>query len=242
MALKNLLMAALLGVAVSDNCLLYSCTSLGSTVCAQKYDTDTIYITSDGCDCTVTISLLDLLAYYDNGATIECSTSDDSNPTYNSNFSCGTRDSNVELVSGIYPKMCNDSTDCLLENGFYNACYCAYDGKSYCVPDMSSSVYDDYWTGCENDDLTEVEYGNYYYSIYPFQVNSPSCAADVIYELITLSNLDVGRKSDSEDNGDTSLSYEDSEDSEDSDSSASTTDIIIGVITTVVGIALFVIV
>jgi hypothetical protein len=201
MALKTLLMAALLGVAISNDCFDYSCESLGSTICAKKYNSTTIYVTNDGCDCTVTDYALTILEYSDIGETINCTTDHFTyshtyyNNSYYDTFNCSTRNTNVELASGSYPKTCNSTSDCLLKDGKYNDCSCAYDGNSYCVPDLSSSEYDDYWTGCDDNDGDEIVYGLFYQAVYPLQVNSPSCTDDVVYELITLSNYDDDRSS-----------------------------------------------
>jgi hypothetical protein len=191
----TLLMATLLGVAVSYDCFIYSCESLGSGVCAVKQGASTVYINDDGgCDCTVRNSLLVYIAYQSIGSTIQCSTEDEYfsysysyDNSYYDNYDCGIVDRYVELDSGIYPKKCNDGYDCLLENGDYNSCYCAYDGNSYCVPELGSSVYDDYWTGCAENNGDEIVYGLHYYSIYPLQVNSPSCAYDIVNELVWFS-------------------------------------------------------
>jgi hypothetical protein len=202
----TLLMAALLGVAVADSCFEYVCDSLGSTECAHKHDSTSIHITDDGCDCIVASLHLAYLEGEDIGTKIECSYDYSYSDSYSDSYSfytnswydtyiCGSRDSNVELDSGSYPKKCDDWTDCLLEDGDYNSCSCAYDGMSYCVPDISSSEYDDYWTGCDDNDGGEIFYGLHYYSIYPLQVNSPSCADNIVDELMALSDFDNDRSS-----------------------------------------------
>lgn len=42
--------------------------------------------------------------------------------------------SDVGLKSGSYPKECDSSSDCELENGANGDCECSFDGKKYCVP------------------------------------------------------------------------------------------------------------
>lgn len=191
------LIAAFLSSTVALNCYDYSCESLDGDICALKHSATSIYITDGSCDCEISAYTLGLLASQDTGASIECSSNEDYSVSHAiadgasyDNYQCGTREDNVELASGDYPKVCADYNDCLLSNSDYNLCDCAYDGKSYCVPDISSSEYDDLWDGCASFNGNEILYWVYYNSIYPVQVNPPSCAVNVVYELITLNALE----------------------------------------------------
>jgi hypothetical protein len=180
-------------------CFEYSCKSLDSTICALKHDSTTIYFNDDGCDCDVSLVSLAYLQSEEEAAAFECLP--DSYVDYNDDgsfyddYNCGPREEGVELESGSYPKRCDDYADCRLEDGNYNVCACAFDGNSYCVPDLSSSEFDDMWLGCENEDGDKILYGLYYSSIYPVQVNYPSCADTVVFELYRLIELDDRRDS-----------------------------------------------
>jgi hypothetical protein len=194
MSFTILLISALLTPSLASTCFDYSCEALEANVCVQKYDSATIYINNDGCSCFVGIAMLTLLRTDDDGATIECYSSSSQSYDFSAgsdydSYDCGVRDSQAELVDGSYPKICNDHIDCVLENGGYNSCYCSLDGNAYCVPDISSSIYDDYWAGCDTSDGDKILYGINYYTTYPLQVNSPSCAEEVLYELIYLTEL-----------------------------------------------------
>ena len=59
---------------------------------------------------------------------------------------CVNLTSGHDLVEGSFPKRCQNSDDCELENGTYAACQCGMDGLFNCLPDISSSVYDEYWS------------------------------------------------------------------------------------------------
>lgn len=194
-----LLVGALLISASGLACFDYSCKPLNSSTCALKHNSSSIIFNDYGCECDVSLASITYLQSEEEGATYQClqntyvGYSDDG--SFYDDYNCTLRGEGVELESGSYPKQCDDYADCLLENGDYNACACALDGNSYCVPELSSSEFDDMWYGCEHEDGDKILYGLFYSSIYPNQVNFPSCADKVVFELYELRKLH--RRSDS---------------------------------------------
>lgn len=201
MATLGLLRLAALAVCVWS-CFEVYCDVLDTNVCALLSKSDTITINSDGCDCDVYYYNIAVLSFEDLGTQITCSKDEadqvtdysyDTDTDY-SNYNCGYRDTDTD-IAGSYPAMCSSDSDCYSDNGIYYSCECALDGNSYCNPEINSSLYDDFWTACESYDGDEVAYWIFYKYIYPIQVNAPTCASDIVWELMNLSFLDDNRNS-----------------------------------------------
>ena len=65
---------------------------------------------------------------------------------------CPPRQSNSDLIDykpGEILRSCGNSQDCKLRNGLEAECVCGLDGASYCLPDNSSSVFEEFWGECE---------------------------------------------------------------------------------------------
>ena len=86
-----------------------------------------------------------------NGDSYSCQSStsmDLSEPSDPSYIVCPSRDINRDLQTGSYPKQCQDDDDCRLQDGENQTCTCGIDGEKYCEADRASTVYDEYWREC----------------------------------------------------------------------------------------------
>lgn len=214
MAFKLLLISALIGSAFGIKCFDYRCQSLGE-ICVEKTDQKTIAVNNEDCGCGIEYGYPKQLETYPIGEHFVCadfseeymnytgqSSSEEYYDEYRKKFECDTREDNRNLAStsdrSDYPVMCDSNADCLLDNGNYTECWCALDGNAYCLAHLDSYLYDDFWDECKDDfDVYEVVYWIWYRQYYPLQVNSPSCADNMFWELRYLRDLDAKRDPDS---------------------------------------------
>lgn len=215
MTLKLLsLISGLLGSAFGITCFNFVCDTLDSGVCAKRTDDNTAII-NDNCGCGIYYSDLyynltidypyfgyfktQLTCDYDTGSIYKTS---DKNTSLT--IDCKNRlnytNSTTELDSRDYPFMCDDDNDCIREDGLFEYCKCALDGNAYCNINLITKFYDDLWDECDGGDVDELYYWVWYSYFYPMQVNTPSCADNIIYELIYLNELNNERPDSSHDN------------------------------------------
>lgn len=78
---------------------------------------------------------------------------------------CSVRNRNQELLSGNHPKQCSFASDCRTREGAEGLCVCGMDGNFWCRPNWGSSVFDEFWDKCENNDdkihIDEFNWWNY---------------------------------------------------------------------------------
>lgn len=177
-------------------CPVLKCSSdLAQGVCARYVNDSVVEISGSICQnntyCTV-LDFEDWLETANSASVLECTetsyyTLDYSSQTVN----CPSRESNKNLESGSYPKKCEDygiyTSDCATEDGETGYCECGFNGKGYCQPDLSSDVYDDYWSECSdnNGNLDSSEHAAFWYLKYSFYVkyiSAYSCAHDIFHE------------------------------------------------------------
>jgi hypothetical protein len=58
---------------------------------------------------------------------------------------------------GTYPRQCLTDLDCDSIDGTAGVCQCGMDGRAYCRAKFGSSVFNEYWEYCVEDD-NEVNY------------------------------------------------------------------------------------
>mmetsp|Transcript_21942 Transcript_21942/g.40052 ORF Transcript_21942/g.40052 Transcript_21942/m.40052 type:complete len:227 (+) Transcript_21942:140-820(+) len=109
------------------------------------------------------------------------------NITVNKDVECGKREKGKEIPDKIWPVRCNNSTDCTFEDGTQGECTCGYNRESYCQPDYSTSIFDGYWSQCDENDgyidaRTKVVW-DWAYEYYNLIVSTPSCGDDILIEL-----------------------------------------------------------
>mmetsp|Transcript_32782 Transcript_32782/g.57040 ORF Transcript_32782/g.57040 Transcript_32782/m.57040 type:complete len:209 (-) Transcript_32782:5147-5773(-) len=174
-------------------CFLATCVELDDEVCAKAASDTELWVNADGCDgeCSVlevyTLGVGDTLACpadFTYSFSLDWSYSIPFDPSASSStdLDCGIRGSTKALASGSHPKQCEDSDDCLLKEGSSLPCECALDGKSYCVPDESSSFYDEFWVACAEGNFSQYSYWVAFLAIFPLNVNVDSCLYDTFSE------------------------------------------------------------
>jgi hypothetical protein len=114
-------------------------------------------------------------------------------------ITCETRNPNRSLVEGSNPKQCSTDQDCELADGSFAQCNCGLNGNAYCRPDPSSSVFDAYWEGCEEEWGELSKYDTFTYaammsSFYSAQVEPVTCAKDIFMELLLIEDLSDGHR------------------------------------------------
>jgi hypothetical protein len=114
-------------------------------------------------------------------------------------FFCGFRNHDDELASGLHPKVCTQDEDCLTKGGWTSQCLCGLDGLKYCVAELGSNAYDEYWKKClehagsaTNPKISNVEktYWDFYSEIYVQVVSAPPCLKELLWEFRVLKDLD----------------------------------------------------
>jgi len=179
-------------------CPTVLCEEMTDNTCAQVYS-DVIKLRSHHCLTTTYCNLTAVLSVVGQ-LVVPCESFADSEIIYDDNDyrDCGLRVPKRNLVVGAYPKVCDSDSDCLLQDGAVTACKCGLNGKAYCVPDLSSSLLNQYWKKCESPypEKNVVYRNDYYYwmwylEFYPLIVSAPSCAWSVSIELLTFRYLDA---------------------------------------------------
>ena len=192
---KMLFPLLLLPLALAEDCPVVTCEDMQDNTCALTYG-NTIRLRAHHCATTTFCNLTYVLSA--NGdQTIPCESFNDSGTIYDDNDyrDCGVRADKRNLASGVYPKACATDADCLLQDGTFNPCACGLNGKAYCIPDLSSKLFNQYWKKC-NETSNTVYRNDYYYwtwylEYYSLIVSAPSCAWSVGIELLTFRYLDA---------------------------------------------------
>lgn len=187
----------------SSLCFTYSCSTLDDQVCATL-DNDThtfITLNEKGCGSGFSCSRSDLeihIAYSEN-LMINCTESEEQqvgyNITLNTMVECGIRNHNVtDYDQNTTEFLNNPCVDlCYDEYGGNYTCLCGLDGASYCLPNKSSGIYEDFWTICdENNDMIDnktMQLWEHLQVHFIEMITAPYCADDLFPE-IDVPNLD----------------------------------------------------
>lgn len=100
---------------------------------------------------------------------------------------CPNRSDGKDVLGREWPSNCFNSTDCLMVDGTEGICECGLDGKGYCMPDFSSSLFDSFWNQCsDNGNTVDIKtwiVWNWTVTYYSLIMSSPSCGDDILIEL-----------------------------------------------------------
>lgn len=203
--MKALLMAVLpLGLALV--CPTFTCGDLQQDVCAMKVDERTAVLSNLPCStgkfCSGQRLYEDWLWSSATGIgtgyqCLDAASYEHLSTSYKDNYSrwaCYGRQPNKDLAVGIHPKDCASDHDCQLLDGTLSSCQCGLRSSAsptgtsgICVPDFSSSVFNNYWNEC--DDLGYIDSADvgFYYKVlhdtYAILQNPPvDCASGVVWE------------------------------------------------------------
>ena len=161
------LLVVLFGLALgaqAATCNTYYCGALESGMCARVLD-GVVTINNSTCPDGTYCSLVDTTSWVTQtlvGYTIssmsynyvyKCQTGAyDLKPTNPDYLSCPARPLRKDLSNGSFPQQCTtlgwNSPECQLLDLTFSECACGLDGKSYCVPSIGASIYDNYWEEC----------------------------------------------------------------------------------------------
>lgn len=119
-------------------------------------------------------------------------------------ITCPRRQPNSDLIDykpNEALRSCGNSQDCRLQNGAEAECVCGLDGYSYCLPDNSSSVFEEFWGECEHwGNLSRYKYWKkwvYFSSYYVMWATTAnmSCVKQTIMEIFEIvRDLDLAAK------------------------------------------------
>ena len=200
------LMAAALPVGWGLVCPTFTCADLPVDSCAVKVDEKSVLINNASCSAGKFCSGERL--YQDwwfasttgIGTTYPClneTTFVHLTTVYKDNYAhwaCYGREAGKDLETGFHPKDCASDKDCRLVDGSLSSCQCGFRASGYfnstmgvCQPDMSSSVFNNYWKQCDSAGYVESTAIGFYYKVmhdfYPILQSPPvSCASSVIWE------------------------------------------------------------
>lgn len=151
----------LLPLALASVCPKYKCSDDVPEGACVQFSTSEIYLVNTS-PCPDTAPYCNLVtvkdwvqtAFVNNTYACEVTNTTDywTEPGTDDYLVCQKKSYDKDLASGSHPKECSTAgwadTDCSLVDGTISECRCGLNGKSYCLPDISSSAFDDYWTQC----------------------------------------------------------------------------------------------
>lgn len=203
--MKKLYFILVMIVGCWSECIKWSCTyALEENECVQYADKFNIHVNYKKCihgGCSYS-NVTEWALTAKRGDIYYCSTGDlwdEENPTDLSNMECGSRNENKDLKEGSYPKKCTkisgENDSCVLSDGTFNECECGLNGNSYCVPDESSEIYDEYWDECSDNDGKLKDWSHYLFwqlkkLNYINYITAYTCSRDIFEEFKKLDDLD----------------------------------------------------
>lgn len=123
------------------------------------------------------------------------STSTTDSPVITSKYiDCPDRNQTHELKKGSHPKPCESEDDCELIDGSKSECQCSMNGKSFCKPKMSSSIFEVFWEICEDKKMTEKIMNEWKLVENEWipSLNEPECAELVLSDLAIVGLVNLG--------------------------------------------------
>lgn len=197
------LILSLSSVQLSLGCPKYSCKELDSDICARMDKNNTITLNQNVCEDGMICRLPSLYLWKyqaEIGDTLSCETAMTKEKGLQTfRVTCDERRPNRELAEGSNPKRCEVDEDCLMQDGNYTQCKCGLGGNAYCKPDISSSIFDNYWEGCEKEwgelsNYTTFTYAAMLNAFYSELVDPASCSNDIFLEMILIDDLKDGTR------------------------------------------------
>jgi hypothetical protein len=193
------LLLVLLSLAAA--CPTYTCADLDSGVCSTYTSQNEYSINKNPCPSSSYCGYEDFVSWQSTnlvGEVLSCSSTDSGAVAADTGsvYLCGTRIDSRDLVDGSYPKVCDSYVDCKLNDGSYSECECGMDGKAYCVPDINSETFDDYWKECWADNYGRLDnYKHWAYwelksTYYVPYTSAYSCAHNLFSEFIQIDDYD----------------------------------------------------
>lgn len=177
MVSKLLITVALLGIASSASCPLFTCDyTLGTNTCAELSNTGVFLVNGNRCesDFYCSAASLETWALSKNATTdvtFPCSQRDVfpiivlNEDTY-SYETCPYKSTGRNFKTGAAVLFCASNNDCLLEDDTTTTCACVVrsDGQGVCTPDPSNDqVFGGFWADCgEENRITRLEEYNYW--------------------------------------------------------------------------------
>lgn len=178
----------------ADRCPSIVCTELEGEVCAVATSDHSLLINNLPCPVNSYCSLKLLYRWANetlNTGTYDCIPASNFAPGefllgFDVDSPCGLQESGKDLMQGYHPKVCQSEADCQLEDGSVTSCMCGANGLAYCVPHLSSRVYAEEWSACEQHvgRLEPEQYALWMakYSLYPILQQPVECAERLFYE------------------------------------------------------------
>jgi hypothetical protein len=191
---------------VHGECHYILCATLSTGVCAENDGQALVSVNRAGCQGTGYCSYEMVEAWLDNvlqrPKQLMCTPTSTLPTARAGDTNCPVREVKKDIVSGTSSLIqCTvpgaDNSECQLEDGTYAECACGLDRKSYCVPDVSSTVYDDYWAECfkTGENYGRITNDDYYWYWYyrinyflPF-LTAYSCARTFFEEFVKIDDL-----------------------------------------------------
>jgi len=191
---------------VHSECHYILCATLSTGVCAENDGQAVVSVNRAGCQGTGYCSYEMVQSWLDNvlqrDRQLLCSPVSSLGTVRTGDSNCPVREVQKDLLSGTSSlTQCTtpgaDNSECKLEDGTYAECACGLDRKSYCVPDVSSTMFDDYWAECfktgENygriTDNDHFWYWHYRISYYLPFLTAYSCARTFFEEFTKIDEL-----------------------------------------------------
>ena len=184
-------------LAVAMACPSFSCSSsLPANACIRRLNSTSFEISSNPCEEGYQCS-----AIYAYAATVfgqnslapfyRCERINGYVPTLDPSWKstlCPVKEPGKRFKAGVPVVQCTSSSDCMLKDGTYAECWCAYrsDDKGLCAPDLSNEdVYGGYWKACGQSntikDADVYQYWNYFSKYWVYLQSDLPCS-DIFHE------------------------------------------------------------
>ena len=191
---------------VHGECHFIQCATLATGVCAENNGQAMVSVNRAGCQNSGYCSYQMFDDWLNNqvqrDTQLMCSQTSSLLTVRAGDTSCPTRQVQKDLLAGTStliqcetPSVINP--ECQLQDGTYTECVCALNGKSYCVPHISSTVFDDYWAECFKSGKNygyisdDDHYWYWYYRIHYYlpYLTAYSCARSFFEEFTKIDDL-----------------------------------------------------
>lgn len=212
----TLVLCACLGVS-GLSCPFFSCGTVPAGACAQKMSSQWIQLSTTPC---AEGSFCSAQRMYEDWWWYAYTAVDNTYPclalsTYEhisfaeadvyTEWPCLQRLPGKDLVEGSNPKDCASNHDCLLEDGTYGMCLCGVriaNTNGICSPDMSSSLFSNFWADCNSQGFIPDRDMGFYYSVlqrvYHLVQSDVTCAPQLLWEFMILQEAQLSMQSGAE--------------------------------------------
>jgi hypothetical protein len=182
------------------SCFNYTCGSTDPSNCAEvsSFDSSSITLNQQGCP-SANCNRTDMEVAFDFGfPSYPCPAAVSQNTGYNLSLNtmvtCPSRHNTSDYNQSFAQYLSSPCVDlCHSESGTNTSCLCGFDGNLYCMPNRSSSIFQQFWDICtENNNTIDQKtliLWDYWLDHFVEMLTAPFCA-DGLFTEIDVPSLD----------------------------------------------------